>query len=200
MRIATFPGSEDWPVVEKSRAVILRQTGQQPPPADDPLAKYEMMLCRIGSSYLLPGGGREAEETSREAVLREVEEEVGVRPQLLERVVLAGRTIELEAGVPAFCLEHLQSNYVSLAREWRGNRKVKTDFWFAALPDPGEVAYRPRPTQQERDNGLKAGYYSFAQIERILSENRGAEPRSPFTNDELRGVVASLRRLLHAGE
>ena len=75
-----------WVVRQPDDAVPL--TDSMPEAAFDDRPRALMILGRGADSWGLPGGGREDDETSEEAAVREVEEETNVRCKLEEPFLL----------------------------------------------------------------------------------------------------------------
>lgn len=190
--IATVPGAEEWPVVRKSRAIIMRSHADAGRGGWLSLSDYDLLLVKVGGCYLLPGGKIEAGEDSLEAVQREIGEEIGARAEP-GTVIGVLEAMAKHQFAPAFTLQHLEMHYLDPHTEKYVDRVSLTDFWFMNLLEKDAAEYQPHPTSLETASGIHADYYSFEEIRELLHpESRFASPRRPHYNDELRAVMDNL--------
>ena len=86
--------SKDIDVIEAAGGIVERHTSQG-------LLIAVIYRERYGGEWALPKGKRQAGETWQQTALREVEEEIGLRPVI---VGVAGATAYLARGVPKLVL------------------------------------------------------------------------------------------------
>ena len=194
--LVTFPGSEQWPEVRKSRGIILRAHEGATAEQRQNLSAYDLLLVKVASCYALPGGSCEGNETSLETAQREVEEEVGARAE--PGVVFKSlEALSADQVTPAFTLRHFQASYRSIDAPRPVDRIVETDFWFLRLVDDDPRHFRPHPTACEEFYGLSCGYYSLAEIQELLHPDTCyCSARRIYFNDELRAVIQRLTVML----
>lgn len=93
--------------VKKSRALIIDK-------------EKNILICEINESLSLPGGSIENNETPREAIIREIEEEVGITLENFEEVVT---------------LKHYHEDFPYLKVGGRGNRISEVHYFYKEIEE-----------------------------------------------------------------
>ncbi len=89
------------------------------------LQEGRILLCKSPSGIVLPGGKKEPEETLEEALLRELEEELGVKARI--RKLLYAQAYKTPAGKEKVGIYYL----VEISGSPRAEAEIEELFWVS---------------------------------------------------------------------
>jgi 8-oxo-dGTP pyrophosphatase MutT (NUDIX family) len=138
----------------------------------------KVLIANYGNVFLLPGGKIEEEETTEEALLREVEEETG-EVYLVEDFEFLNT------------IYYFQRNYPT--REGTTiNRLVKTRFFIA--PFRGIDEYNLYLTEGEQKDAFTLQLVPFNELEDMLINHQTDNPRNKYFTKELLTIIQCYKK------
>ena len=154
----------------KSRAILVNSSN-------------EILVANYGGVHLLPGGSIDDKETPEEAIHRELKEEIGVDM----------KTGQLKLFVK---VRYFQPNYPE--RNWNTTDRLAVTYYYVGSID--SISDERNLTENEKKDGFTVNFYSINQIQEILNNKKGNNPRSLYFDRELQAVIDCYRERLHFRE
>ena len=142
---------------------------------------HRLLIANYGGVYLLPGGSIENEETSEQAILRELREELGI-------YYLKEELKEL------FTLKYYQKEY-PLRHNDKKNRLSITHFYIGNYK--GINSYNLNRTAKEISDGFNLQLVNINNLDSLIKETSyNNNPRKLFFDRELEEVKKILSKTL----
>lgn len=154
---------KDSEVVEKSKVRLLIFDNNN-----------NVLICNYNGIYMLPGGKIELGEKVIDALLRELNEELGYD--------FAGEDI-----TPLVEFVYYQKDFPSID-DLSSDRKVTT-YYFTSRVNIDLDNTRQKLSENEKKNNFNVFYYPFEKLEKLILENNTDNPRNDFFAKELLSVV-----------
>ena len=132
--------------------------------------KDEILICKYGETYLLPGGKIDKNESKLEALIRELNEETGIKYK--------------ENDFKTFCeLNFYQKDYPKRDSAFKLNRLVTTYYYI------GNFKEINLNNQILTDNEIKSNFkletIKLKDLENIIKNNKNNNPRNIYFQKEI---------------
>ena len=151
--------------VYKARCILLNK-------------KKECYIQNYGGVYLFPGGAIQEGETSRDAVIREVEEELGIR--------LSNEDLELLGTCELYAKEFPNRKDTATSK-----RYMKSDY-YVCCADFTVNLEKQKLTAREKSTRFEIYHIPIEEIETLLQEEMTTKKRI-FFDEEIRLVMQLLK-------
>lgn len=140
--------------------------------------KNEIILCNYNGCYLLIGGKVEKQETIKEALLREIKEEIGV--------VLDHNDIK-----EFILIEHYQKNYPTENNTIKNNLLIT--YYFISKKKVKIKYDKITLSESEKKHNFKLIQASPTEIMQLLENNNTLNPRAVYYKEELEEIIKRLK-------
>lgn len=155
---------------EKSRGILIDE-------------ENKLYLSNISNSYLFPGGGVEPHEDYHETILRELEEEVGIKLDFLEEI---GTIIHYHENFPNLKLDKNAPLYI--------NNRVNIIHYFFKRINRCNIA-KPHYTEYELNHNLTIKRFNINELFSLLN-TKSPNTYKEFTDEE---TIAALNLAIEKG-
>ena len=133
--------------------------------------KNKMILIRYANTIMLPGGKKERKETSEEALIRELKEELGIE---FKKNVLT----------PIVSIDHFQKDYPLRKEIARINREVTTDYYY--LETDQELVFNiDNLSRNEKNNDFEILSIDLKNILSYIKNYSSENPRAKYFQEDL---------------
>lgn len=135
----------------------------------------EILVANYGGIFLFPGGTLEKNENIEMTLIRELEEELGIK-------------ITIENRVPDLLIEQLIMNYPKRNNKGMTDRLMSTYYYL--IPFNGTLGSKIISlTDNEINDNFTVHMYSISEIRNLVLNNETSNPRDKFFAREINAVL-----------
>lgn len=150
----------------KVRAILINENNQ-------------ILVCKYGETYLLPGGKIDENESKINALIRELNEETGM--------------FYKEEEFNYFCeLNYYQKDYPKRDTNIKLNRLITTYYYIGKLKEIN--LEKQTLTEKEKKSNFTLELINLSELETIIKNNINSNPRNIYFQKELLTLLEHIKK------